>query len=322
LKDIDLLRWRLISAAVILAILLSLVALDMRRAVFGVAGVWLLPVLLASSLLASEELLGLLKAKNHRPAAWPVYLGNLLIPLAAASPVLLDLAGHSFPTNDALGRLGAPLLALAGSSVLVLVAEMWRYERPGVSTVNAALGIFALVYVGLLSSFFALLRLLPTASPPAPSSSPPVDWGIAALVSLLLIVKTADVGAYAIGRLLGRYKMTPRLSPGKTWEGAAGGLATACLVSWAFFRFAAQALVGQSYQEPPLLAALGYGLAIGVAGMIGDLAESLLKRDMERKDSSTWLPGLGGVLDIVDSVLVAGPVAYVFWVFGFVGPGL
>jgi phosphatidate cytidylyltransferase len=70
------------------------------------------------------------------------------------------------------------------------------------------------------------------------------------------------------------------------------------------------------------VAMIGYGIALGIAGMIGDLAESLLKRDMERKDSSTWLPGLGGVLDIIDSVLLAGPVAYAFWAFGFVGPGL
>lgn len=318
------LRWRLISAAVILAILLSLVALDIRRAVFDVAGVWLLPIMLAVSLLASEELLSLFKAKNYKPAAWPIFLGNLLIPLAAALPVLFELAGQPLPADDPLGRLGWPLMALAGSSMLVLVAEMWRYERPGTSTINAALGIFALVYVGMLSSFFALLRLLPAASSLSiPSSTaPPADWGIAALVSLLLIVKTADVGAYAFGRLLGRNKMTPRLSPGKTWEGAAGGLATACFLSWAFFRFAAPALVGESYQEPPLVATLSYGLALGIAGMIGDLAESLLKRDMERKDSSTWLPGLGGVLDIIDAVLIAGPVAYVFWVFGFIGPGL
>jgi phosphatidate cytidylyltransferase len=114
--------------------------------------------------------------------------------------------------------------------------------------------------------------------------------------------------------------MTPRLSPGKTWEGAFGGLATACVVSWAVFRFAGPAVVGSSYVEPPLWATIVYGLALGIAGMIGDLAESMLKRDMERKDSSTWLPGLGGVLDIVDAVLVAAPVEYVCWIAGLLGP--
>jgi phosphatidate cytidylyltransferase len=65
-----------------------------------------------------------------------------------------------------------------------------------------------------------------------------------------------------------------------------------------------------------------YGVVLAIAGMLGDLAESMLKRDMERKDSSTWLPGLGGVLDIIDAVLFAGPVAWLCWVFGLVGPGI
>jgi phosphatidate cytidylyltransferase len=143
-----------------------------------------------------------------------------------------------------------------------------------------------------------------------------------ALLSLLVIVKTADTGAFAFGKSFGRHKMTPALSPGKTWEGSIGGLATAGLASWAMFHFAGPELVGTGYVEPPLLAALAYGLLLGVAGIIGDLAESLLKRDMERKDSSSWLPGLGGVLDIIDSVLVAGPVAWLCWVFGLVGPGI
>jgi phosphatidate cytidylyltransferase len=69
-----------------------------------------------------------------------------------------------------------------------------------------------------------------------------------------------------------------------------------------------------------VLASLLYGLILAAAGMHGDLAESMLKRDMQRKDSSTWLPGLGGVLDIVDSVLVAAPCAYLCWVLGLVGP--
>ena len=72
--------------------------------------------------------------------------------------------------------------------------------------------------------------------------------------------------------------------------------------------------------EPPLAGSLAYGLILAVAGMIGDLTESMLKRDMERKDSSTWLPGLGGVLDIIDAVLVAAPVSYLCWVAGLVGP--
>jgi phosphatidate cytidylyltransferase len=191
---------------------------------------------------------------------------------------------------------------------LVFIGEMVRYERPGASIVNAALAIFTIVYVGLLISFWALLRL---------HLSP--DWGMAALFSLLLITKMADTGAFAVGKRFGRHKLTPVLSPGKTWEGAIGGIVTACLTSWAFFHWGAPAIVGTSYVAP-LWAVLLYGLLLALAGLVGDLAESLLKRDMERKDSSTWLRGLGGVLDIIDAPLMAGPVAWLCWTLGLVGP--
>jgi phosphatidate cytidylyltransferase len=301
---------------VILAVLLTLCWLDFRQAVFGVPGVWLFPVLLAVSLLAAEEVLSLVSHKDVRPVAWVIYLGTACIALAAALPMVCELFGWKLPADNLLGRFGWPVVALSLAAIGVLIAEMLRYERPGRSVVTASLGIFTLVYVGLLASFMALLRLHD--APSAGSASG--DWGMVALLSTLFIVKTADVGAYATGRTFGRHKMTPVLSPGKTWEGAIGGLATACVVSWAFFRFAAPHLVGAGYLEPPLWAVLVYGLALGMGGMIGDLAESLLKRDMERKDSSTWLPGLGGVLDIIDAVLVAAPVSYLFWVFGWIGP--
>ena len=304
------LRWRLISAAVILSVLLALVWLDYRRVFWGTPGAWLLPVLLAVAALGTSEVLSLMRSKQHQPLGWIVYVGNLLIPLAGALPVLFDLSGHLFPIDNPLGRFGWPLVALALSAGAVLTGEMARFERPGCAIVDAALAIYALVYIGLFTSFWALLRL-----------HRDNEWGMLALLSLLVIVKTADTGAFAFGKNFGRHKLTPALSPGKTWEGSVGGLATACLASWSMFHYAGPLLVGSAYLAPPLWAALTYGLLLGVAGMAGDLAESLLKRDMERKDSSTWLPGLGGVLDIIDAVLIAGPVAWLCWVFGLVGPG-
>jgi phosphatidate cytidylyltransferase len=302
-----LLRWRLISAAVILTVLGTLLVLDARQTVGF--GVWLLPVLLAVSLLATEEVLSLLAARDYRPVAWPIYLGNVLIPLAASAPLLAALAGREFPDGSPLGRGGWPLVALALAAIVVIGAEMGRYRQPGSAIVHSALGIFTLVYVGLLFSFLALLRLHESN-----------EWGLVALLSVLAITKMADTGAFFFGRTLGRHKMTPILSPGKTWEGAVGGTLTACVTSWACFHWLGPWLVGSQYVEPPLVASSLYGLVLAAAGMHGDLAESLLKRDMERKDSSTWLPGLGGVLDIIDSVLVAAPCAYLCWVLGLIGP--
>jgi phosphatidate cytidylyltransferase len=302
-----LLRWRLISAAVILSVLLTLVWLDYRLVLFGIPGIWLLPVLLAVALLGTQEVLALFAAKGHRPVGWILYLGNALIVLAACLPMLLQLAGRSLPANHPLGPFGWPLVAVALASVGVLMAEMQRFERPGTATVDAALGIFTLVYVGLLGSFFALLR-----------QHDGNGRGMAALVSMLFVVKLADVGAYAFGKNLGRHKMSPVLSPGKTWEGAFGGLLTACLASWIVFQYLAPLMIGYDYRPPGLARAMAYGVLLALAGMIGDLAESLLKRDMQRKDSSSWVPGLGGVLDIIDAVLVAAPVAWLCWVLGLV----
>jgi phosphatidate cytidylyltransferase len=302
------LRWRLISAGAILAVLLALIWIDYKCLVFGTPGAWLLPVMLVVSALATGELLSLL-GKKETPRAGIVYFANLAIPVAAAWPIVVQLAGRQWSAFNALGGSGLLLAAVAACIVLVLVGEMTRFRQPGSAIASAALSMFGIMYVGLLVSFWALLRLhLDNA------------WGMMALFSMLLIVKMTDTGAFAVGKLVGLHKLTPVLSPGKTWEGTIGGIVTACTMSWLFFRFGGSAIVGSSYIMPPLWAILVYGFLLAVAGMIGDLAESLIKRDMERKDSSTWLPGLGGVLDIIDAPLVAGPVAWVCWMAGLVGP--
>ena len=303
------LRWRLISAGAILAVLLALMWVDYQRLVFDTPGGWLSPLMLVVSALATGEVLTLLGSNNHQPRAGIVYFGNLLIPLAAAWPIVVRLAGRQWPAFDALGTCGLPLAAVAACMVLVLVGEMARFSHAGTAIATAALSMFAITYVGLLISFWALLRLHRNN-----------EWGMMALFSMLLIVKMADAGAFTVGKLIGRHKLTPVLSPGKTWEGTIGGIFTAGATSWLFFRFGGPAIVGPGYITPSLAAVLTYGVVLALAGMIGDLAESLLKRDSERKDSSTWLPGLGGVLDIIDAPLVAGPVAWVCWTLGLLGP--
>ena len=118
--------------------------------------------------------------------------------------------------------------------------------------------------------------------------------------------KCCDIGAYFTGRLLGRHRMTPVLSPKKTWEGRRRA-------AWLSAVLTAVAL-DRSGPVPVLhggdLAAVGFGLTVGLAGMLGDLAESLIKRDCQKKDASQVVPGFGGVLDVVDAVLFAAPVAY------------
>jgi phosphatidate cytidylyltransferase len=300
------LRWRLVSAGVILSLLLALAALDYLQIAGAPPGGWLVWCLLLVTVLATEECLSLLSAKDLRPVPWPVYAGTLGVALAFALPMFLKLIDQSIAASYAMSP---PLVALALASTLVLVAEMWRFHAPGQHVVHIALAVFTIVYVGVLGGFMTELRILDNDN----------AKGMTALVSLLLVAKSSDVGAYLIGRATGRTKMTPRLSPGKTVEGACGGIVTACLTSWAFFQFVAPQLMQRSgYIPPSWPSAILYGFILAIAAMIGDLAESLLKRDMERKDSSTWLPGLGGVLDIIDSLLVAAPAAYLCWKLGLV----
>ena len=131
------------------------------------------------------------------------------------------------------------------------------------------------------------------------------------LVSLVAVAKAGDIAAYLGGSLLGRHRMAPTLSPGKTWEGAVASLAGSVAAAWILLELAATHLpVG------PWGGWLVFGLLVGLAAMAGDLAESLLKRECGVKDSGRSLGGLGGFLDLVDSLLFAAPVAWLLWVAG------
>jgi phosphatidate cytidylyltransferase len=122
---------------------------------------------------------------------------------------------------------------------------------------------------------------------------------------LVLMVCAADIGAYFAGRRFGRHKLAPRVSPGKTWEGAAGGLGAVALVSW----------VGACHFDLPVLPVIAFGAAIAVFSIIGDLTESMYKRAAGLKDSGGILPGHGGLLDRLDSVTAAAPL-YALGLFG------
>lgn len=287
----SMLVWRLVLGAVFIATISALCWLDYHAAV---PGLWLFPLALLLAVVASEELLSMMGRRGWRPAAWAVYLGNAVIVAANWLPHVPAFAAR-------VGPFDGPAVAFAFSLLLVFLAEMARYREPGRSLTQLAMALFALAYVGWLVTFLIELRF--AGGPQA---------GMAALVSSIVVVKMCDIGAYTVGRLVGRHKMAPRLSSGKTIEGLAGGLAFACLGSWAAFRWIVPGVSGQT--APTASIWLAFGLAVGIAGVLGDLAESLLKRDLGCKDSSTWMPGFGGVLDVIDSLLMAAPVAYVVWI--------
>jgi phosphatidate cytidylyltransferase len=323
------LKWRLLLGTAIILALIGLCWLDaqadlpqgMQRVHIGLPGAALMPVVLLLTVLATQEVLRLARAANLRPAAPAIYTANLLMVLAQWMPevnlyVISLLQRPHQPPNEfdylphvemIFAGSQSALWALALGVGLIFVAEMRRFEKPGGALANIAVGVFCLVYVGMMCTFAVQMRLF---------------WGVGALAAWIVSVKMGDIGAYTFGRLFGRTRMSPTISPGKTMEGAIGAILFACLGSWVSFH-------GLVQMAPPSVnpmpgAPIGwliFGVLMGLAGIVGDLAESLLKRDVGCKDSSSWLPGFGGVLDILDSLLLTAPVAWLCWAMGIVGVG-
>jgi phosphatidate cytidylyltransferase len=134
------------------------------------------------------------------------------------------------------------------------------------------------------------------------------------IVGIILVTKACDSGAYFTGRAIGRHKLIPWLSPGKTWEGLAGGIALATIAG--LVMAAASRWLPTAEDHVPLWLGALCGVVFALVGQFGDLAVSLLKRGAGMKDSSSLLPGLGGVLDVLDSPLMVAPVAYWILVVG------
>ena len=127
------------------------------------------------------------------------------------------------------------------------------------------------------------------------------------MLHIAVCVWATDTFAYLVGKAIGKHKLAPSLSPGKTWEGSFGGLIGAILAGMAF----------SAWIHQPLALGISLGVLAGTVGQIGDLFESALKRERGIKDFGKLLPGHGGVLDRFDSLLFVAPLAY--WVIGFVG---
>lgn len=176
-----------------------------------------------------------------------------------------------------------------------------RFRKAEEALINVAVEFFGVAYVAVpLSYMLAILY---------PIGHLSVGDGRWWLFYLVLVTKITDVGAYFIGRIWGKQQLAPQLSPKKTVEGAAGGLVCAIGLSIGMF-FLGRGFAGADF---PLqfMDALWLGVLIGVFGQIGDLAESLLKRDAAVKDSNK-IPGLGGVLDMIDSLIFTAPIVYFY----------
>lgn len=215
--------------------------------------------------------------------------------------ILLCLASNWYSTVRC--ELGLERISMWPSLVVVYVSvlfaafllEMYRYGgEPGTVVPRIGATLLAVSYLGVLPGFFAQIRFLPS------------DYTGLLLAVTILVPKCNDIAAFFTGTFLGRTKMTPLLSPKKTWEGFTGGVIGGML---------AAVIVALSAPIFPggALEAAAFGFVLGIAGVLGDLAESLLKRDCRTKDASSSIPGFGGLLDVIDSVLFAAPVAFLWF---------
>jgi len=216
------------------------------------------------------------------------------IPLAGAVPLVVYAA--------AVGLYRPSLVVPAVVMLVILAAVIWArgpQRRPLGAVAATVMGI---LYTGCLLSFGYALREHPYAVGQRA--------GTALVAFPLVLTWASDIGAFFVGRAVGGPKLIPSVSPGKTISGALGGLAATVLVSWLYVRFALRPVALLTMTTS---ATILFGALISVSAQVGDLAESLLKREANVKDSSHLIPGHGGLLDRLDSLLFVLPVAYLLF---------
>ena len=252
-------------------------------------GDWALTAVLAiASALAAWEFYRIAERLGTRPMA------RAGIALAAVVPLAIHARYLGLPVNAVVSLPVAAVIVLALFGGVIFARGVRGRPLESVS-----LTVFGIAYTGVMLSFGYALRYHQYAVGRIAGTS--------LLMFALVLVWISDTAAYAVGRALGKRKLIPAVSPGKTVAGAVGALVTCAAASWALVRFV---LVPYAQLGLRPIHALLFGIAISVATQLGDLAESLIKREAGVKDSSHIIPGHGGMLDRIDGMLFALPVAY------------
>jgi phosphatidate cytidylyltransferase len=235
-------------------------------------------VLVAVALvLAAVELHEALKRQGMTSAIVPIAIGSVAIAFGSY------FAGRPGPVI-----FSTTSVLLASLALTVLASLIWRMPKGAAGFVrDSAASLMIIAYVPLLGSFAALMLA--------------EARGAARVVTFLLIVVMSDTGGYVAGVLFGKHPMAPKISPKKSWEGLAGSV---------LFGAAAGVCMALFVLHVPFWAGIILGVSLVAVGTCGDLIESMIKRDLGIKDMSSFLPGHGGVMDRLDSLLVAAPVAW------------
>jgi phosphatidate cytidylyltransferase len=290
-----------------------------RRVAFGVVAA---PIAVAIVLYGGAALAALL-AIASAIAAWEFFrlaratgltpLDDVGIVIAGLTPLVVHARFLGlYEPGSSIGVLS--LAAIVLLAVLALTIWIRGVTEKPIGAVSTT--IFGAAYTGGMLSFGYAIRYHDYAFAPASISLGRSTFGLASggLLLLLPVLATwaSDTGAYAVGRTIGRHKLLPSVSPGKTIEGSVGGLLGSVLVTWLLTRWLLRPAAHLDFRWAPVGVIL-FGAVVSAVGQVGDLAKSLLKRDAGVKDSSTLIPGHGGVLDRVDSLLFVLPVSYVLF---------
>lgn len=278
------LKYRLILGPIMIAALLGILWLDQwlqdaGRARAGLAMLVLL--ILPGIVIAARELAQLFKAKGVPTDSRVLAAVGVAGCCVVYFTTLADDHDWSQTVPPGIVVATLPVFAL----LLGIITRCWR-KNTADTMLTGATALFACVYVGLMPGMLISIR---------------VEHSAWVLGALLLVTKACDIGAYFTGRAIGKNKLIPWLSPGKTWEGLAGGVVLAAVVSTLLL----SPLKGLPWWQSAII-----GVVLALVGQVGDLLASMLKRDAAVKDSGSSIPGFGGVLDVFDSPLLAGPVAY------------
>ena len=214
---------------------------------------------------------------------------------------ILLIVGTFLNLEGVVGRSGSPARVndFETSFLILFVLGLClrqffsRSNTAGILAISTTL--FGLMYVPWLLNFIQKINFFPGAE------------GHYYLLYFIVITKFSDTGAYLVGSLIGRHKMIPRISPGKTWEGFGGALVVSILASLLFVYYLGDHMRGMNWTH-----AIALGLLLGLAAVIGDLIESIFKREAGVKDSGKFFPGIGGILDLLDSLLFNAPIMYLY----------
>ncbi|MCC9601819.1 phosphatidate cytidylyltransferase [Stieleria sp. JC731] len=329
------LRDRIFSSTILITLTVILLWLDSYQSVSGAEGLWLMPLLAFFAIGTGWEMASMLKRGGHPIRPVDAVFGAGLVALSAAVPFVWGIFGSTYPVDCPVGRLGWIVLAATVATFLILMAEMREYGRVAEVELGRAIrrtcsAVFVSMYVGLPMAILVAIRSLDGPGIPG-------RFGLAAIITTVLVTKVADMGAYFSGRAFGRHKLIPRLSPGKTIEGSIGGILASTVVAYFCLSVLFEALGAapavsanptsaqavksglEAFLAQPLWGAVLLGPSLAITGMIGDLAESLFKRDCGVKDSGSLLPGLGGVWDVTDSLIASSIPAFFCFVSGVGG---